>query len=130
VNFARAPIFGRLNVHGSDAPQAESSATVTVATEPPSIVDFAPDNGSTVNSSRPSIYATFASGTVEVNASSEKLEVNGHDVTSSSTRTRRFIHYTPGVDFAQGPVRVTVTVSDDAGNTARKSWTFYVGGRE
>jgi hypothetical protein len=130
VNFARAPIFGHLNARGSDAPQAESSATVTVATEPPSIVDFAPDNGSTVNNTRPAIYATFESDTVDVNASSEKLEVNGHDVTSSSTRTRRFIHYTPGVDFGQGPVRVTVTVSDLAGNTTRKTWTFFVGGRQ
>lgn len=130
VNFARAPIFGHLNVHGSDAPQTESSATVTVATEPPSIVDFAPDNGATVNNRRPAIYATFASGTVDVNASSERLEVNGHDVTSSSTRSRRFIHYTPGVDFSQGAVRVTVSVSDLAGNTSRKSWTFFVGGKE
>jgi hypothetical protein len=130
VNFARAPIFGHLNVRGSDAPQAESSATVTVATEPPSIIDFAPDNGATVNSTRPAIYATFSSGTVPVNASSERLEVNGHDVTSSSTRTARFIHYTPGVDFAQGPVHVTVSVSDAAGNTVKKSWTFYVGGRQ
>jgi hypothetical protein len=130
VNFARAPIFGHLNVRGSDAPQTESSATVTVATEPPSIVDFAPDNGATVNSIRPAIYATFSGGTVDINSSSARIEVNGHDVTSSSTRTARFIYYIPGVDFPQGPVRVSVSVSDAAGNTVRKSWTFYVGGRQ
>lgn len=130
VNFARAPIFGHLNAHGSDAPQTESNATVTVSTEPPSIVDFAPDNGATVNTSRPAIFATFTSGTVDVNASSERLEVNGHDVTSSSTRTSRFIYYAPGVDVAQGPVHVTVSVSDAAGNTSSKSWTFFVGGRQ
>jgi hypothetical protein len=129
VNFARAPIFGHLNVHGSDAPQAESAATATVSTEPPSIVDFAPDNGTTVNNSRPSIYATFSSGTVDVNSSTERLEVNGHDVTSSSTRSARFIYYTPGVDVPRGPVHVTVWVSDAAGNTAKRSWTFFVGGR-
>lgn len=130
VNFASAPIFGHLNAHGSDAPQTESSATVTVSTEPPSIVDFAPDNGATVNNSRPSIYATFSSGTVDVNPSSSRLEVNGHDVTSSSTRSARFIYYTPGVDVPPGAVHVTVWVSDIAGNTAKRSWTFYVGGRQ
>lgn len=130
VNFANAPVFGRLNAHGSDAPPAESRATVTVSTEPPSIVDSAPDNGATVNSARASIYATFAAGTADVNTSSVKLEVNGHDVTSSSQRTSRFIYYTPGIDFANGPVRVTVSVSDLAGNTASKSWTFFVGEKQ
>ncbi len=130
VNFARAPIFGHLNVHGSDAPQTESSATVTVSTEAPSIVDSAPDNGSTVNNNRPAIYATFSSSTVDVNSSSARLEVNGHDVTSSSTRTARFIYYSPGIDVPPGAVHVTVWVSDVAGNTAKRSWTFYVGGRQ
>lgn len=126
VNFADAPIFGHLNVHGSDAPQAESEATVSIATEPPGIVDFAPDNGTTVNNTRPSIYATFSSGTVQVNPSSERIVVNGHDVTSSSMRTVRFIHYTPGIDYSTGPMHVTVSVSDAAGNTAARSWTFFI----
>lgn len=129
VNFARAPIFGHLNVRGTDAPPGESQATVSVSTEPPSIVDFAPDNGATVNNSRPSIYATFASGTVDVNVSSERIEVNGHDVTSSAVRTKRFIHYTAGVEYPDGPVHVTVKVSDAAGNTAAKTWTFFVRAR-
>lgn len=126
VNFTDAPIFGHLNVHGTDAPQAESQATVSVATEPPGISDFAPDNGTTVNNPRPSIYATFSSGTVQVNSSTERIVVNGHDVTSSSMRSARFIHYTPGVDYPAGPMRVTVSVSDAAGNTATRSWTFFI----
>ena len=126
VNFADAPIFGHLNVHGADAPQAESQTTVSVATEPPAITDFAPDIGVTVNNSRPSMYGTFVSGTVPVNPSSERLVVNGHDVTSSSMRTARFIHYTPGIDYPPGAMHVTVSVSDAAGNTANKSWTFYI----
>jgi hypothetical protein len=126
VNFAGAPVFGRLNVRGTEAPQAESQTTVSVATEPPDIIDFAPDTGATVNNSRPSIYATFSSGTVPVNASSERLIVNGHDLTSSSTRTARFIDYTPGIDYPAGPMHVTVSVADTAGNVATKSWTFFI----
>ncbi|HEY9181227.1 MAG TPA: copper amine oxidase N-terminal domain-containing protein, partial [Candidatus Baltobacteraceae bacterium] len=81
-NFANAPIFGRLNVHGTDAPQAVSHTTVTVSTQAPGIVDFAPDDGAAVNNSRPAVYATFTGGTAAVNASSARIEINGHDVTS------------------------------------------------
>ncbi len=126
VNFADAPVFGKLNVRGTDAPPAEAPTTVSAATEAPGVIDFAPDNGATVNNSRPSIYATFSSATVAVNPSSERLVVNGHDVTSSSMRTARFIHYTPGIDYPDGAMRVTVSVSDAAGNVASRSWTFFI----
>lgn len=125
-NFSAAPILGRLNVHGTDAPQAVSQTTVSVSTQAPGIVDFAPDDGAAVNNSRPSVYATFASGTVAVNPSSARIEINGHDVTSSAVRTNRFIHYTPGIDYPAGAMHVTVRVSDSAGNAATKSWTFFI----
>jgi hypothetical protein len=115
-----------LNAHGVDAPQAVSQSTVSVSTQPPGITDFAPEDGAVVNNSRPSIYATFASGTVDVNPSNTRIEVNGHDVTSSSLRTARFIDYTPGIDYPSGPMHVTVRVSDAAGNVAVKSWTFFI----
>ena len=129
VNFADAPVFGHLSIHGGEPASGESAALVSISTEPPGINDFAPGNGVTVNNSRPSIYATFASGVVPVNASSAKIEVNGHDVTSESTRSERFIDYMPQVDYRNGPVRVTVRVSDQAGNTVTKSWTFYIKSR-
>lgn len=125
-NFSDAPIFAHLNVRGTDAPQAESQATVSVSTDAPGVSDFAPDIGSTVNNSRPSIYATFTSGTVPVDPSSERLVVNGHDVTSSSTRTAAFIDYAPEIDFPGGPMHVSVSVADKAGNTMTKSWTFFI----
>jgi hypothetical protein len=129
VNFANVPVFGHLSVRGGAPTAWESPALVSISTEPPGINDFAPGNGVTVNNSRPSIYATFASGVVPVNASSAKIEVNGHDVTSSATRSDRFIDYMPQVDYGNGPVRVIVRVSDEAGNTSTKSWTFYIKSR-
>lgn len=126
VNFADAPIFGHLNVHGVDAPPAQSQTTLTVSTEAPGIGDFAPDSGVVVNNNRPSIYATFEANTVSINPSSASLSVNGHDVTSQCVRSPRFIHYTPGVDYRQGPVDVIVRVADFAGNVATKHWTFYI----
>jgi len=125
-NFADAPILAHLNAHGVDAPQAVSQATVSVSTQGPGIVDFAPDDGAVVNDTRPSIYATFVSGTVDVNPSNTRIEVNGHDVTSSAVRTGRFIDYTPGIDYPPGPMHVTVRVSDAAGNKSAKSWTFFI----
>jgi hypothetical protein len=129
VNFADAPVFGHVSVNGAEPTSGESAAFVSISTEPPGINDFAPGNGMTVNNSRPSIYATFVSGVVPVNPSSAKIEVNGHDVTSSATRSDRFIDYMPQVDYGNGPVRVIVRVSDEAGNTATKSWTFYIKSR-
>lgn len=125
-NFSEAPLFGHLTVDGTDAPVTESSATLSVATEAPGIVESAPDNGDTVNNVRPAIYATFVAGTVPLNLSSERILVNGHDVTSSSVRSPRFIEYIPGVDIAAGTVRVTVEAADAAGNRASKSWAFTV----
>lgn len=126
VNIPGAPVFGHLNVRGADAPIGASVATVWVSTDAPGITDFAPANGAVVNNTRPSVYATFSSDTAEINPSSASIEVNGHDVTSSSVRTNRFIQYVPGVDYSGGPVHVTVRVSDAAGNTATKSWTFFI----
>ena len=129
VNFADAPVFGHLNAGGVQAPAGESTTLVSISTEPPGVNDFAPANGVTVNSSRPSIYATFAAGAVPINPSSVTINVNGHDLTSAATRTSRFIDYMPEVDYRNGPVRVIVRVSDEAGNTATKSWTFFIKSR-
>jgi hypothetical protein len=126
VNIADAPLFGHLRKGDTDAPPAESVGTVSVATEPPGIADFAPDNGATVNNPRPAIYATFAAGAVDVNATSSRIIVNGHDVTSAAVRSARFIDYMPGIDYGAGPVRVRVEVSDVAGNRVTKNWTFFI----
>jgi hypothetical protein len=126
VNFTNTPIFGNLNVRGYQAPRAQSAAEISVSSVAPGVPDFAPDNGATVNNTRPSIYATFSSSTVAINPSSAAIEVNGHDVTAESTRNARFIEYTPGISYRNGPVHVTVRVSDLAGNTAMKSWTFFI----
>ncbi|MDQ2871983.1 MAG: copper amine oxidase N-terminal domain-containing protein [Candidatus Eremiobacteraeota bacterium] len=129
ISFADVPVFGHLDVRGTQAPRAQSSDEISVASVAPGIADFAPDNGSTVNNGRPSIYATFSFSTVPVNPSTIVLLVNGRDVTSESTRSGRFIEYRPGVTYANGAVRVSVRASDYAGNTATKSWTFFIKAR-
>jgi len=126
VNFTAAPLFGHLRVRDLVAPRAQSTTEISASSTPPGITDFAPDQGQTINTSQPSIYATFSPGTVPVNVSSIQLIINGHDVTSSATRNATFIEYHPMLTYGDGTVHVMVRVSDLAGNMASKSWTFSI----
>ena len=105
---------------------AQAPRLLSASSVPPGIVDFAPDGGTTVNSDRPAIYATFAVDAVPVNPSSATIWVNGHDVTSDSVRTPQFIQYVPAYPYPDGQVHVTVRVADQAGNSMTKSWTFTI----
>ena len=126
ANLSNVPIFGHLRVGSVAAPRRESGSEISAASEPPGIRDFAPDDGATVNNDRPSIFVTFTASAVAVDPSSIGLVVGGRDVTSECTRSARFIEYIPGVSLRDGPVRVTVRVADLAGNTAVKTWTFFI----
>jgi len=126
-NVAQVPVYGHLTVNGSEAARAQAATQLTTSTTPPSIVDVAPPAGQTVNTSRPNVYATFISPSqVDINQSSIQLVVNGRDVTASATRSPTFITYTPGLDYPDGPVTVTVRVADAAGNAASRTWTFTI----
>ncbi|MEO6991812.1 MAG: copper amine oxidase N-terminal domain-containing protein [Candidatus Baltobacteraceae bacterium] len=126
-NVTQIPIYGHLRVGDSVAPRAEASAQLSAATTPPAIVDVAPPSGQTVNATRPNIYATFESPSgIGINLSSIVLVVNGRNVTASATRSPTFITYSPGVDYPDGPVTVRVRVTDLAGNSASRSWTFTI----
>jgi hypothetical protein len=127
VNFGRTSVYGHLAVGADQAPRAEASTLISVTISPPQIIDIAPTFGQTVNSDRPSIYATYRSPTdVGINASSARIEVDGLDVTPSSTRTDQFIIYSPSVALRNGPVTVKVSVADNAGNVSTRTWTFTI----
>lgn len=127
VNFGQTSIYGHLNVGGVDAARAETRNLVSVSNTPPQIVEIAPSGGQNVNNSRPSIYATFRSPIdVGIAAGSETISINGQDVSASATRTEQFITYSPSVALADGPVAVTVHVTDKAGNSQTRSWTFTI----
>lgn len=126
ANFAQAPVIGRLVARGGASAEAQAPQLLSASSVPPGVVDFAPDSGTTVNSDRPAIYATFAADAVAVNPSSAAIWVNGHDVTSDSVRTPQFIQYVPAYAYPDGQVHVTVRVADQAGNATTKSWTFTI----
>ncbi len=126
ANFSDVPIVGHLRVGDVDAPDVQAQQTMSASSSPPGVSDFAPAEGAVVNTSSPAIYATFVSDAVPVNPSSVVLWVDGRDVTSESLRTPTFIQYMPSYDYHSGNVRVTVRVSDLAGNTTTKSWSFTI----
>ena len=126
-NFSGAPVIVHLNVNGTALPAVTSAQTVSVSTQAPGFGELAPADGAQVDSLRPAIYATFVAGAVPVDASSARIVVNGHDVTSESVRTSRFIEYRPEIDYPPGLMHVVVEVADDAGNTATKRWTLIIG---
>jgi hypothetical protein len=125
ANFDDVALIGRLSI-GTATAQAPAPQTVSAASIGPGIADFAPDEGSTINTNRPAVFASFAADAVPVNPSSALLWINGRDVTSECVRSPQFIQYLPSYSYPDGPVHVTVRVADQAGNTTMKSWTFTI----
>jgi hypothetical protein len=127
VNFGQVAVYGHLEVNGKAAPRVEAPALIAVSTTPPTITDFAPPAGQTVNSVTPSIFATFNSPTnIGINPSTVTINVNGLDVTASAYRTAGFITYSSTVPLADGTVNVRVSVADAAGNRAERAWSFTI----
>jgi hypothetical protein len=127
VNFGQVAIYGHLDVNGTSAPRVAAPSLIAVSTTPPTITDFAPPAGETVNNNTPSIFATFSSPTnVGINPSTVTINVNGLDVTASAYRTGGFITYSPTVPLGNGTVNVRVAVADAAGNRAERAWSFTI----
>ena len=125
ANFNDVTLIGRLAL-GTAVAQSPAPQTISASSTPPGISDFAPDAGSTIDTSRPAVYASFSADAVPVNPASALLWIDGRDVTSECVRTAQFIQYLPSYAFPSGLVRVTVRVADQAGNTMTKSWTFTI----
>lgn len=125
ANFEDVALIGHLAI-GSVTVQVPAPQTISASSIGPGVADFAPDAGETINTNRPAVYASFASEAVPVNPQSALLWIDGRDVTSECLRTAQFIQYLPSYSYPDGQVHVMVRVSDQAGNTTVKSWTFTI----
>jgi len=94
-------------------------------TTKPSISIVSPLSGSSITDRTPTIQATFSdSGGIDFN--SILLTVDSVDVTALSTITSSSITYTPTIEMTYGTHTVALELSDVAGNTQTKSWTFSI----
>ena len=125
ANFDDVALIGRLSI-GNASAQAAAPQSISASSLGPGISDFAPDEGSTINTNRPAVYASFAAEAVPVNPSSALLWIDGRDVTSECVRTAQFIQYMPAYSYPDGTIHVTIRVSDLAGNTTTKNWAFTI----
>lgn len=124
--FVDTPIVAHLRMSDGSSVAARAVTTLSASGQPPGIVAVGPSDGASVDLNMPAVYATFVTEAVPVNPSSIRLEVDGRDVTPECLRTTHFVQYIAERKYRRGPMHVTVRVSDEAGNTTVKSWTFYI----
>jgi hypothetical protein len=103
---------------------ASASWSFTIDTTAPQITSMSPASGAFTNNSRPAISASFSDAMSGINATSVQLLINGTDATPLATVTSSGITYMPATALPDGIAAVTLTVSDNAGNTATATWTI------
>jgi hypothetical protein len=117
-------------VHVSATDNSDNTNTTTrmfsIDWSPPTIWLLKPANGSYTNKTKPEISASYYDWLNGINQSTAKISVDGVDKTSEAFITTSKIMYTPSVSLADGEHYLTVTVSDNLGNTAQKNWSFIV----
>jgi hypothetical protein len=91
----------------------------------PKINSFSPSKGETVNTGNPSIRASYSDNRAGIDKTKVTLQVNGVDVTNAAEIDYSSISYM-AEGLENGAVDVRLIVSDQAGNTVEKKWTFIV----
>ena len=98
--------------------------TFVIDRKEPIINSINPD-GETVNTGNPSIRASYYDDRAGIDKTKVTLQVNGVDVTDASEIDYGSISYNAN-GLENGAVDVRLSVTDQAGNTAVETWTFYV----
>ncbi|WMW23253.1 DUF1616 domain-containing protein [Methanolobus mangrovi] len=94
----------------------------------PTIKSFNPSDGENVNTNSPAIIALFFDDRSGIDKSKIVLRINGIDVTKDSEITEiDYVSITyPTSGLVNGEVEVYLSVTDEAGNTKIKEWSFHV----
>lgn len=126
TNIIDAPILVKLTKGGLTA-HAVGPDPLSILTELPQVKETAPLSGARINTTRPSIYVTFATiGGKGMDPGSLQLLVDGKDVSAQATRTSAFVTYFPAADLHAGRISVEVKGSDVAGNPLDYTWSFVI----
>ncbi len=91
----------------------------------PTFQSITPESGGSVSLNSPTIRASYSDDRSGIDRDKVVLLVNGIDVTSSADVGSTSILYV-AQGLANGPVSVELSITDGAGNTAKKTWGFVV----
>ncbi len=92
----------------------------------PQISNAEPFAGSTVNNGRPHITTDYDAPAWGVDTGNTHISLDGQDVTASAAVNGNFVSYVPAHTLSGGLHTVSVSVTDNGGHTAAKSWQFTV----
>ena len=131
VNYDGANNIVAINTNGGGGAMTPPNQTITP--QPPAngdrgaitLVSERPARGSTAESRRPLIEATFGGG--EVDPNSLRIMLDGLDVTNDSTRSPRGFTYVPRSPLQPGVHRVRVSGNDSNGQPFSRAWEFTSG---
>ena len=119
----------RVEVRDLSSPQNAAAATwwFIVDTQPPTITNLQPANGSFTSDATPIMGASYSDPS-GIDTSSVALWVDAIDVTASATVTGTDITYVPMSPLSEGAHNVYLEVGDNSApqNTAMETWSFTV----
>lgn len=129
VNAIGVSLYGHLIVDRQEAEVAQSQEPVVIDTTPPTIGAVAPEDGTLLRNDQPNILALIddANGSGVAEASLELFVDNRRRVLEYQAG-KRSVAAVPD-PLPDGVVEVICRVTDQAGNTAEKSWRFMVQAR-
>ena len=128
VNAIGVNLYGHLKVGQQEAEVAQSEQPVVIDTTPPTIGDVVPEDGGLLRNNQPNILALIddANGSgMEETGGSLELFVNGRRRALEYKATKRVLSAVPQ-PLPDGDVELIARATDQAGNTAEKSWHFTV----
>jgi hypothetical protein len=125
LTISKAAPIARLRIGNRE--QLIQGNSFAIDAQPPEIRALMPLDQARVNQNTPTISAVFDEGSGSgIDANSVIITVDGRNVMDQATVTSNFFTYRPAQPLSPGTHTIRVQVTDRAGNTADKSWTFNV----
>jgi hypothetical protein len=96
--------------------------------DPPVISSMVPTDSATISGFKPVVSVSFYDSGSGIDKSKVSMSLNGQDVTQSTEIMSQGIRYALPDDLTPGKYTVHLNITDKAGNTTSRDWTFGVTG--
>jgi len=117
--------IARIDVDDGEYQDGDNTSIFTDGT-PPTISITSPAEGSTVETTKPTITVQFSDDGTGIDIDSFQLLLNGADVTGATTISDDGARYTPLADLPGGDNAITARVADHVGNLGEDTNTFNI----